>query len=123
LINDTFGHLTGDAVLKMVGKTLQTNIRMSDLAGRWGGEEYVLIITYVNEEQIIQLAEKVRKLVEQSFIDTDSGRIRVTITLGATLVRRGDTMEALIERADQLLYAGKKEGRNRVMYHHRSDEE
>ncbi|MHB9027436.1 MAG: GGDEF domain-containing protein [Candidatus Latescibacterota bacterium] len=121
-INDTFGHLTGDAVLRMVGKTLEANIRKSDLVGRWGGEEFILVVTYVNEEQIINLSEKVRMLVEQSFLDTDSGRVDVTITIGATLALRNDTAESLIGRADRLLYTGKTEGRNRVMYHCPADE-
>jgi diguanylate cyclase (GGDEF)-like protein/PAS domain S-box-containing protein len=115
-INDTFGHLHGDAVLKMVGKTLDSNIRKSDLAGRWGGEEFILVVTYVSEKQMRVLAEKIRMLVEQSFLVIGSDRVAVTITIGATLALREDTPESLLERADRLLYAGKTAGRNRVMY-------
>lgn len=115
-INDTYGHLIGDAVLKMVGKTFESNVRKSDLACRWGGEEFVLTLTYVNDERLQSLAEKLRMLVERSFLDTDAGRVKVTITMGGAVARTDDTIESLIGKTDQLLYKGKIEGRNRVMF-------
>lgn len=114
-INDTYGHSIGDAVLKMVGKTLEGNVRKSDMAGRWGGEEFVLVLSFVTEEKLRKVAEKLRMLVENNFLDTDAGRIRVTITMGGALVRKDDTIESILDKVDKLMYEGKTSGRNRVM--------
>lgn len=114
-INDTYGHQVGDAVLKMVAKTLAGNIRTVDFVGRWGGEEFVMLITHVSGEHLRSIAEKLRILVEGSFLLVGDKKLQVTISLGATGVTVGDTAESLLKRADDLMYQAKKAGKNRVV--------
>lgn len=114
-INDTYGHTIGDEVLRMVAQTLSANIRPSDLAGRWGGEEFLLIIQQATPTTLAKVADKLRMLVEHSGLHHAKEFIRATITMGATLVHDNDTPAALVERADALLYQGKTNGRNRVV--------
>ena len=115
-VNDAYGHDQGDRVLKLVASTLGANLRSYDMIGRWGGEEFVLIIRYVTEEQLRRSAEKMRILVANSFVTwKQKERISVTITLGGTMVDEGDTAETILKRADRLLYEGKEGGRNLVV--------
>lgn len=114
-INDTYGHLVGDSVLKMVARTLSGNIRAVDFIGRWGGEEFVLLITHVPGEHLKSIADKLRALVESSFLLVDDTRLQVTISLGATAVCEGDTADSILKRADELMYRAKHSGKNCVM--------
>jgi diguanylate cyclase (GGDEF)-like protein/PAS domain S-box-containing protein len=114
--NDSYGHDVGDRVLKLVGNTMGNCMRAYDMVGRWGGEEFLATIRFTDTEQFRTVAEKLRVMVEQSFFMHGDERLQVTITLGATHVRPGDTAESLVNRADQLMYAGKQAGRNRVQY-------
>lgn len=113
-VNDTYGHETGDEVLKMVARTLTVNMRSTDLIGRWGGEEFVGIFVCFEPEALFQVAEKARLLVENSFLTVNGESIHVTISIGAALYHSSDTMETIIKRADELLYLSKSNGRNRV---------
>ena len=115
LINDTYGHLVGDDVLKMVAKTLSGNIRAVDFIGRWGGEEFVLLITHVSGENLRNIAEKLRILVESSFLLLDETKLQVTVSMGATAVVAGDTVGSILKRADALMYRAKHSGKNCVM--------
>lgn len=115
-INDTYGHIVGDDILKMVANTLKGNVRTSDLVGRLGGEEFVGVISHIDEEKLKQLGNKLRMLVENCFLDKGNTPIKVTVTLGITLGKPDDTMESIIGRADQLLYKGKESGRNCVVW-------
>jgi diguanylate cyclase (GGDEF)-like protein len=112
-VNDRYGHDLGDQVLKMVGKTLQNSVRPFDVVSRWGGEEYVAVIANVEGEDLMTAANRSRMLVEQSSIPYDNG-LRVTISLGATLARKDDTIDSLIRRSDRLMYRSKQTGRNLV---------
>ncbi len=112
-INDRYGHDLGDEVLKTVGRTLQKSVRPFDVVSRWGGEEYVAVIANVEGEDLITAANRSRILVEQSGMPNDGG-LRVTISLGATLARKDDTIDSLIRRADRLMYRSKESGRNLV---------
>jgi diguanylate cyclase (GGDEF)-like protein/PAS domain S-box-containing protein len=114
-VNDTFGHLVGDDVLKMTAKTLTQNIRATDLVGRWGGEEFLVIVTHLDLKNTEKLGEKLRRLIEKSFLSTRSTFVRVSMTFGVTTARPDDTTESLLHRADSLLYQGKEQGRNRVV--------
>ena len=114
--NDTYGHDVGDRVLRLVGNTMGNCMRAYDMVGRWGGEEFVAIIRFTDEQQFRLVAEKIRAMVEQSFFMLGSNKLKVTLTLGATHVRSGDTADSLICRADQLMYLGKQAGRNRVCF-------
>jgi diguanylate cyclase (GGDEF)-like protein len=114
IVNDTYGHKVGDGVLMMVARTLSNNLRAHDLLGRYGGEEFVAIITHVDMAQLHSFAERLRLLVENSSHDTEYGTIRVTVSIGATVVRPEDTIETAISRADLFMYHSKINGRNRV---------
>lgn len=113
-INDNYGHEAGDLVLKTVSQTLNHNIRSSDAIGRWGGEEFVAILTNLQPEYIAEVANKIRLLVENTQTRVDNYFLRVTISIGGTLIRPDDTVETILQRTDQLLYRSKSEGRNRV---------
>lgn len=114
VVNDTYGHATGDRALKMVAKTLSSNIRALDCACRLGGDEFVIVLVHVDQEALRVSAEKLRKLVEQSAFNKEQSQVRVTISIGAALALDTDTPESLVERADSLMYRSKYDGRNRV---------
>jgi diguanylate cyclase (GGDEF)-like protein len=113
-LNDRYGHEHGDRVLQMVARTLQSNTRLFDLAGRWGGEEFILVLANVDAAQLQSLAEKFRILVAGSHFKVGSDCVSVTISIGATPAQPEDTLDALVNRADQLMYRSKREGRNRI---------
>jgi diguanylate cyclase (GGDEF)-like protein len=114
-VNDTYGHNTGDTVLRMVAKTLRLAVRSTDTVGRWGGEEFIAILYGMREKVTLKAAaEKARTLVEYSRLDITEQGLAVTVSVGATLLLPGDTPESLVWRADQLMYRSKQAGRNRV---------
>jgi len=113
-VNDSYGHIAGDAVLKMVARTLSGNVRAYDLAGRWGGEEFLIVISPVRGGTLIKMADKLRQLVRNSFVEQDGSIISVTITMGATMARPEDSLQSQVKRADELMYAGKASGLNCV---------
>lgn len=113
-VNDTYGHAIGDDVLVMVGKTISSLLRRSDILARWGGEEFVVILPSATARFLRVIAERIRVFIEQSFIITGNDKLSVTASLGATLALPGDTSKTVIKRADSLMYASKKSGRNRV---------
>jgi len=112
--NDRYGHDVGDDVLKFVAKTFIANARPFDLFGRWGGEEFLGIIRNINSKDLELLGNKLRSLIENSYIMSENEKLRVTISIGATPVDENDTIDSLIKRADILLYKSKTEGRNRL---------
>jgi diguanylate cyclase (GGDEF)-like protein/PAS domain S-box-containing protein len=114
-INDTYGHDAGDQVLRMVAETLRGATRSYDLLGRWGGEEFVVVLTNTSARDLADIAERYRALVERSDLLTDGHRLQATISIGATLVDvERDSLSTLLARADRLLYTSKDDGRNRV---------
>jgi len=112
--NDAYGHDVGDRVLKFVADTLVKNARPFDVIGRWGGEEFIGIIRNIDAGQLKELAERMRMLVERSYLFHENEKLQVTISMGATLMRPREDTVSLIKRADTLLYESKHEGRNRV---------
>jgi diguanylate cyclase (GGDEF)-like protein/PAS domain S-box-containing protein len=114
-VNDTYGHEIGDRVLRMVTATLQNNLRKSDVLGRWGGDEFLVIVYgLVSTEWMMAIAETLRMLVESSRLDLEAESLRVTISTGATLLMSEETPEAAFRRVDDLMYQSKKTGRNKV---------
>ncbi len=113
-INDARGHRTGDAVLRMVARTLAGGVRASDRVVRWGGEEFLVIVRSVETEELSVIAEKLRRLVELAALEADGGRVTATVSVGATSGRESDTVDVLVDRADTLMYRSKSRGRNRV---------
>lgn len=114
-INDTHGHLAGDEMLKMIARSLCGNVRSTDLVGRWGGEEFLIIASHASLRSLQNLALKLRALIQKSFLRRDDLSLQVTMTFGATIVRPEDTEQTVIARADALMYRGKTDGRNRVI--------
>lgn len=112
--NDTYGHDVGDKVLQLIARTFVSNSRPFDIYGRWGGEEFIGILRGVSEQEMISIADRLRMLVESSYLTHGDDVLRVTISIGATLVREKDTIDTIIKRADALLYESKRGGRNRV---------
>jgi diguanylate cyclase (GGDEF)-like protein/PAS domain S-box-containing protein len=113
-VNDRYGHDVGDAVLRTVSKTLTNGLRPGDVGGRWGGEEFLVIVLDVSTTQLASLAERCRTLLAKSSTQADSSRIQVTASIGATLIRATDTQVSVVSRADELMYRSKSLGRNRV---------
>jgi diguanylate cyclase (GGDEF)-like protein/PAS domain S-box-containing protein len=113
-VNDVYGHLAGDRVLAVVGRTMQASLRTTDLVARWGGEEFLAIVFNVDAERLAALAENIRVLVARSAVSVDNAELNVTISIGATLMRPNDDRDSLVARADALMYRSKQEGRDRV---------
>lgn len=113
-VNDTHGHHAGDSALKAIAHTLALSLRPKDLVGRWGGEEFLVILADVDGSTLFPLAERSRKLIAASSVPVPGGRIQITVSLGATLFRRDDTPLTVLERADACAYASKATGRNQT---------
>jgi diguanylate cyclase (GGDEF)-like protein/PAS domain S-box-containing protein len=113
-VNDSYGYEAGDQILKAVAQTLVQGVRAFDIVGRWGGEEFVLIIRNITEKNLGKLAEKLRALVAKSFVTLAACQVGVTVSIGATTFLPDDTAEGVISRADALMSRGKAAGRNRV---------
>lgn len=114
--NDTYGHLVGDVVLREVAQLLRSHLRGIDLIGRYGGEEFVLLLVETGSEQAAAIAQRLRQLVEAHAIRAYDEVLTQTISIGlASFPEDGQTLEELVERADQALYAAKRAGRNRVV--------
>ena len=111
-INDQHGHDVGDRVLLAMTDRVQQALRETDTLARWGGEEFLVLAPQSEGEETCRLAERLRELVAQSEIDPVAGR--VTASFGVASVKDGDSLEAVVKRADQCLYAAKRNGRNRV---------
>jgi len=110
--NDTYGHDVGDDVLKFVSNTFVVNSRPFDIYGRWGGEEFIGIIRYINGKNLELLGNRIRSFIQHSYIMHENEKLHVTISIGATLVSENDTIDSLIKRADTLLYKSKAAGKN-----------
>jgi diguanylate cyclase len=116
--NDTYGHLTGDQVLRLVAVTLKQNLKGRDVAARYGGEEFAVLLPRTVLADGVTVADHIRcAVMSKELIRRSTGETlgRVTISLGVAAWRKGDTMATLLERADSCLYAAKHAGRNRVV--------
>ncbi|MBF0285283.1 MAG: sensor domain-containing diguanylate cyclase [Magnetococcales bacterium] len=114
-VNDTHGHDMGDRVLRMVADTLRSGSRSPDLLGRWGGEEFLQLLPNITATTLEEVAERNRGLVEHSRIGfTGDLLLKVTVSLGATMIQPEDDLGTLFRRVDALLYQSKHQGRNRV---------
>ena len=112
--SSTFWHDIKDKVLKTAAKTLLFNSRTSDIIGRWKGEEFIAIIVNTSEEQLYTAAERFRFLVEQSSFSAGADTIKATISIGATLAQKTDTVELLLKRAKRLMDQSRLAGGNRT---------
>lgn len=120
LINDNYGHLTGDNVLKLISKLLQRHIKGKDIAGRFGGEEFIMVLPETKMDGGFALAEQIRTGLEKMrWQSKSSGKDigTITISLGVAQFIPGEDLNTLIARADKALYAAKENGRNRTGTH------
>jgi diguanylate cyclase len=116
--NDSYGHLTGDQVLRLVGMSLKQTIKGQDITARYGGEEFAVVLPNTALRQALTVADHIRRAVMSKELKKKStGEIlgRVTISVGVSMLKQGDDTDSLIERADSCLYAAKRNGRNRVI--------
>ena len=117
-INDTYGHPAGDKVIQFVADVVREAIRETDIAGRYGGEEFVVLLPDVDKVSARLFAERLRQLVEALVVEADGQEIRFTISLGvADLSQTSQDHQQLIEWADRALYQSKHGGRNQVSVH------
>ena len=114
LINDNYGHDVGDMVLKMVAQKVGGTLRPYDTLGRWGGEEFVILVPYVSKEQLHAVASRLRSMVERASVFTGESVVKVTLSIGATIATSQDSVQSIIKRADNLMYFSKNTGRNKV---------
>ncbi len=115
-VNDTYGHQTGDLILKEVARLLAHTVRNVDIAARYGGEEFAAILPDTGLPEALLVAERIRYSVEQHIFVTPQGEVRVTLCVGVAIYQpdHDKTNKEFIERADQALYRAKKNGRNLV---------
>ncbi|HYL92237.1 MAG TPA: diguanylate cyclase [Alphaproteobacteria bacterium] len=109
-INDVYGHDVGDRVLKALIKTLRACLRPSDVLARWGGDEFLVLLSDATEVTIKEIADRCCKFVAAASVPDGSRFIEVTVSIGATLLRSRDTLEAALKRADSLMYQSKENG-------------
>jgi diguanylate cyclase (GGDEF)-like protein len=114
-INDTYGHPTGDAVLRNIAATVSPQLRNSDILGRYGGEEFIVILPHCDEAGATVVGEKIRAAIEQAALEVSTGALRVTVSVGGCAATDGLTgVATLVAEADQALYDAKHGGRNQV---------
>lgn len=124
-VNDRHGHAAGDHVLRMLAKTCKDHLRKTDLIGRYGGEEFVVIMPETDEHRALDVAERLRRRIARMLITSADQNIAITVSLGVSTLNFSDTVmlspqhgiENLIEQADKALYTAKETGRNQVAVH------
>lgn len=121
-VNDIYGHAVGDLVLKTVSKTIRSQLREYDIAGRYGGEEFAILLPFTRTEEAVMVAERLRHSVENTIIDLSKVNpdapqksINVTISIGIYEFKNSDISDDLLKKADKALYQAKDTGRNRVI--------
>ncbi len=115
-VNDAHGHPAGDSVLIEIAHRMQDNLRAYDALGRFGGEEFLIVSPEATTEGIVVLAERIRSTIDEKPIETASGLVNVTVSLGtvAGTMEQSTSLKGLIDEADRALYRAKEGGRNRV---------
>jgi diguanylate cyclase (GGDEF)-like protein/PAS domain S-box-containing protein len=114
LVNDKHGHDAGDEALRAVCKTVSHHLRAGDILGRWGGEEFVLILRDVNEAGLSVFADRCRMLISETSVPMGAEYLRVTVSVGATIIQKDDNLNSVMHRVDTLMYKSKTSGRNCV---------
>jgi len=114
-VNDRYGHLTGDEVLEKVATLIRRNIRDTDVAGRYGGEEFIIILPQADLSSALVVAERIRSMIENAEMKDSAGNVfAITVSLGLSSWEPGEDAHSLIARVDEALYKAKENGRNRV---------
>ncbi|MBI9094502.1 MAG: GGDEF domain-containing protein [Sphaerochaeta sp.] len=112
VVNDTYGHDVGDLAIQMATKSMVNAVRSGDLVSRWGGEEFLVILSSIGNRNLEQISERMRMLVESSSLQVNEKNIQVTISIGLVIVEKPVPKEIIIHMADQLMYQSKQKGRN-----------
>lgn len=115
-VNDTYGHLAGDAVIARVATILSRNLRDNDLVCRFGGEEFIVFLYEQSEEGGFAVAERMRQMIEEDAFEFNGTLLRVTVSIGGSLKDRIKDIEMAIQEADHALYRAKNAGRNRTIF-------
>jgi diguanylate cyclase len=115
MINDEHGHVAGDKVLYFFAQTIKSVIRTGDKVYRYGGEEFSVVLNRCDKEQAFIVADKIRSKIEQSHLMYLGKTIKMTVSVGATMHRAGDSYDDFVARADKALYRAKNEGKNRTI--------
>ena len=111
-INDTYGHRKGDQVLRRVASLIRQELRSTDYVGRFGGEEFLVILPETRPEEAVKVAERIRRVIERA----DFGGVKVTVSVGVTGYAEGESCSEIIERVDRAMYKAKMNGKNRVVF-------
>jgi diguanylate cyclase (GGDEF)-like protein len=115
-INDTYGHLTGDSVLRGLALILQKRLRPNDKLGRYGGEEFCAILPETSLQSAAKIAEELRALIAAHIFVAEESQLRVTLSIGVASLAAGMQPDDLYKSADEMLYKAKRSGRNKVCY-------
>jgi len=115
-VNDTYGHLAGDYILKQFVKIIKKLIRKSDILGRFGGEEFILILPNTKLSGAMKLARRIKDAIENYTFMFDNKPIKITTSIGITSSSLQDDVDTILMRADEALYEAKRKGRNRIEY-------
>jgi len=113
-IQERFGRFNAAKLIRMIARTIHKNIRYLDVVARWENEEFLICLLNIDENRLDIVANKLRLLVAESYITIETGLLNATVSMGATLVQRFDTVESLVKRAEQLMLHSKWLGRNKV---------
>jgi len=113
-INDTYGHITGDAVLKNITDCMVESMRRSDIIYRYGGEEFLILLRNTEQSGAKLLAERIRSSVEEVNLNHGGGDIKITVSAGLTAFKENEDIPSLFNRCDQALLQAKQQGRNRI---------
>jgi diguanylate cyclase (GGDEF)-like protein len=118
-VNDTYGHAAGDEVLRTVAWRCKKAVRQIDILGRYGGEEFTTLVLNADLQGVLIVAERLRRCIAETPIDSSQGPIQITISLGVVILDQDcKNLDDLLHRADQALYAAKQAGRNQVSIWH-----
>lgn len=114
-INDNYGHSVGDKVLVNLSGVIKSKLRYGDYAGRWGGEEFLVVLSDAGKGEAVSVAERIRiAIMETPTVLQDGRAVNCQVTIGVATITSGMTVDEVISEADKKLYLGKKSGRNRV---------
>ncbi len=113
-VNDTYGHAVGDIVLKTLSKECQNSLRRDDSFGRWGGEEFIVVLPETNMDNAFVIAERIRLNISKLKIENEGKNISITVSVGVATLHSEESLEKLIENSDKALYNAKNSGRNKV---------
>jgi diguanylate cyclase (GGDEF)-like protein len=114
-INDNYGHLIGDDVLKKTASLISSSLRHGDIAGRYGGEEFIVLLPTISQEKTIEIAEKIRKSIKDIIFKSDKKSFSITISIGLSKYKKGMDIDTLVGNADNALYQAKNSGRDNII--------